>query len=78
MPVDVLVETTISRPPADVAAFAADPSNAPQWYTNIRSVTGRPGLQPRIGSRMDSRPLPRAPTRLHLRDRDSSPDSGWS
>ena len=53
MPVDVLVETTISRPPADVAAFAADPSNAPQWYSNIRSVTWQTRPPAGIGSRME-------------------------
>lgn len=39
MTVDVQVETTIGRPVADVATFAGDPTNAPLWYTNIRSVT---------------------------------------
>ena len=53
MPVDVLVETTISRTPADVAAFAADPSHAPQWYTNIRSVTWQTPPPTGIGSRME-------------------------
>ena len=53
MPVDVLVETTISRTPADVAAYVADPSHAPQWYTNIRSVTWQTPPPTRIGSRME-------------------------
>lgn len=38
MPVDVLTEIEIDRPRAEVAAFAAAPENAPQWYTNIESV----------------------------------------
>jgi uncharacterized membrane protein len=38
MTVDVLTRTTIGRPPDVVSAFAADPTNAPQWYANIDSV----------------------------------------
>ncbi len=38
MPVDVMTETTIDRPIAEVAPYAADPSNAPEWYANIASA----------------------------------------
>ena len=38
MAVDVTTEAVIGRLPADVAAFAIDPSNAPRWYANIDSV----------------------------------------
>jgi hypothetical protein len=36
--VDITTSTVIDRPVADVAAYAADPSNAPEWYANIASV----------------------------------------
>jgi uncharacterized protein YndB with AHSA1/START domain len=38
MPVDVVTETTIDRPVDEVASYAADPSNAPEWYANIISA----------------------------------------
>ena len=53
MKVDVEVKTLIDRPPAVVAEFAGDPSNAPEWYTNIRSVEWRTEPPLRVGSRMD-------------------------
>lgn len=52
MPVDVQVETTIQRPVAEVAAFAGDPSNAPKWYVNIRSVEWKTQPPVRVGSKM--------------------------
>ena len=53
MAVDVLTEIVIDRPSAEVAAYAADPSNAPQWYANIKSVTWRTPPPISTGSRMD-------------------------
>jgi uncharacterized membrane protein len=51
--VDVQVETVIERPVDLVATFAGDPTNAPQWYANIRSVDWRTPPPVAVGSRMD-------------------------
>jgi len=53
MSVDVQVETTIARSPAEVAAYAGDPSNAPEWYVNIKSVDWQTPPPVAVGSRMD-------------------------
>ena len=53
MAVDVQTEIVIDRPCADVAAFAADPTNAPQWYVNIRSVQWQTPPPVAVGSRLD-------------------------
>jgi hypothetical protein len=41
MPVDVVCDIVIDRPVAEVAGYAADPSNAAEWYDNIESVEWR-------------------------------------
>ena len=51
--VDVLTETVIRRPRAEVAAYAGDPANAPEWYVNIASVDWRTPPPVAVGSRMD-------------------------
>lgn len=38
MKVDVTTNIVIDRPVAAVAEFSADPTNAPAWYANIRSI----------------------------------------
>ena len=52
MPVDVTTWTDIARPRAEVAAFAADPGNAPRWYVNIESVRWETEPPAAVGSRM--------------------------
>jgi uncharacterized membrane protein len=53
MPIDVTTDIIINRPRDDVAAYAADPANAPEWYENITSIKWQTGPPVRIGSRMD-------------------------
>lgn len=53
MAVDVVVETVIERPTDEVAAYAGDPANAPEWYVNIRSATWRTAPPIRVGSQVD-------------------------
>ncbi|HSX66421.1 SRPBCC family protein [Nocardioides sp.] len=52
MQVDVEVSDHIARPVGEVAAYAGDPTNAPEWYVNIRSVEWQTEPPVRVGSRM--------------------------
>ncbi|MER7004212.1 SRPBCC family protein [Dactylosporangium sp. NPDC000555] len=52
MAVDVLTQIEIGRPRDVVAAYAADPGNAPQWYANVDSVDWRTAPPVRLGSRV--------------------------
>jgi uncharacterized membrane protein len=52
MPVDVLTETVIERPCAVVAAYAGDPTHAPEWYANIQSAEWLTEPPLRVGSRL--------------------------
>ena len=52
MPVDVLTDIVIERPREEVAAYAADPSNAPTWYENIESVEWKTPPPLAVGAKM--------------------------
>jgi hypothetical protein len=51
--VDVATAIEIAVPRAQVAAFAARPDNAPDWYANIRSVAWRTPRPLAMGSRFE-------------------------
>jgi hypothetical protein len=51
--VDVTVETVIERPVEVVSAYAGDPTNAPEWHVNIKSVDWQTSPPVAVGSRMD-------------------------
>jgi uncharacterized membrane protein len=50
--VDVLTGIVIDRPRESVAAYVADPSNAPEWYANIEAVEWKTEPPLRLGSRL--------------------------
>ncbi len=52
MAVDVVTEMVIRRPRAEVAEYAGNPDNAPEWYVNIKSVEWRTPPPLRVGSRL--------------------------
>jgi uncharacterized membrane protein len=52
MSIDISTDLVISRPVDEVAGYAADPDNAPCWYTNIKSVEWKTPREVRVGSRI--------------------------
>jgi len=53
VPLDVLTDTVIARPVEIVASYAGDPTHAPEWYANIRSVEWRTAPPIAVGSQID-------------------------
>ena len=51
MQLDVGSETVVHRPVDEVAAYAADPTNAPDWYGHIESVEWQTEPVVRVGAR---------------------------
>ena len=52
MAVDVLTHIVIDRSVEQVSNYAADPSNAPEWYVNIKSVDWQTPPPLGVGSRL--------------------------
>lgn len=52
MSVDVVTEIVIDQPADRVAGYAADPTNAPEWYVNIKSVEWKTEPPVRVGSQV--------------------------
>jgi uncharacterized membrane protein len=52
MAVDVMTETVIEHPVAEVAAYASDPDHVPDWYANIKRVEWLTEKPLRIGTRL--------------------------
>jgi len=52
MSVDVRTEIVIDRPLDEVAAYSANPENAPLWYVNIKAVEWKTKPPLEVGSRV--------------------------
>lgn len=52
MEVDVETSVVIERPRPEVAAYAADPTDAPAWYVNIKAIEWKTPPPARVGSQV--------------------------
>jgi hypothetical protein len=50
--IDLTTEIEVNRPRAEVAAYVANPDNAPEWYENIKLVEWRTPRPLAVGSRV--------------------------
>jgi uncharacterized membrane protein len=50
--VNVLSEVIINKPIEEVADYASNPDNAPDWYVKIKSVRWRPPKPLKVGSKV--------------------------
>ncbi|HEU4541570.1 MAG TPA: SRPBCC family protein [Jiangellaceae bacterium] len=53
MALDVTTDIVIDRPITVVAGYAGDPTNAPDWYANIKSIEWRTPPPLGLGSKLD-------------------------
>ncbi len=53
MNVDIVTDIVVDRSRAVVSAYAADPSNAPEWYDNIDSVEWKTAPPLQVGSQVE-------------------------
>ena len=52
MPVDVRMEIIIQRELSEVAAYAADPRRAPEWYTIVDEIEWEDDAQLEVGTKV--------------------------